>query len=132
MGYIKEALALSSKIFTGVTVFNLVISAFTGNFDEAGEFILHNLVTVVVCVTSIVIVNKMKMKLWQTMIISYIAIISILQGYTWLTGQLFRELHPGAHLDAFISQSIIFVIIGMASGVSGYMKAIKKEKNDTE
>jgi len=131
MGYLKEALTLSSKIFTGMTLLNLAISAFTGNFDEAGEYILHNLVTIVVCVTSLVIVNKLKMKLWQKLLLSYAVIISILQGYTWLTGQLFGELPPGAHLGAFISQSIIFVIIGMASGVGIYIKS-KKGQNDEQ
>ena len=124
---IKESLALSSKIFMGITVFNLIRSFIAGNVDEATEYILHNLVTIVVCVSSIVITNKLKINMWLKLMISYIIIVSILQGYTWLSEQLFRELPAGAHLGSFITTTIIFVIIGAASWAAEYMK-VKKMK----
>ncbi|MCL2376502.1 MAG: hypothetical protein FWC76_03795 [Defluviitaleaceae bacterium] len=40
--------------------------------DEASEYILHNLVTIVVCVTSLVIFHKVKLSMWLRMLLSYV------------------------------------------------------------
>jgi len=129
--YLKEAASLSSKIFMGFTILNLTISFFTGNVDEASEYILSNLVAIVVCVTSLVIFDKVRLGYWPKILLSYVVIVGMLQGYTWLSGQLFRELMPGAYLESLISTTIVFVVVWMAGEAADYLK-VKTRGNEEQ
>ncbi|MCL2575654.1 MAG: hypothetical protein FWE33_04395 [Defluviitaleaceae bacterium] len=123
---LKRGFSISSNMFTAFTIANLVFAFFQGELDVSHENILHNLVTIFVAIIAIVFTEKLKVNMWLRLLFAFIVINAILLGFTWLTRQLFRELPPNAYISAFISSSIIFVIVALTSWIAEYFKGRKE------
>jgi hypothetical protein len=79
-------------------VLNLIISAIGGNLDESGLYVMRNLTTIIVCVAALTIGEKFKLNMPIKLILIYIVVISMLQSFLRLQGQIFEALPPARTL----------------------------------
>lgn len=125
---LKEALSLSSKLFTAFTIMGLIIAFFRGNLDISHQEVFSNIVTIFVCIIAVFMFKKLKIAVWLNYVISYVVIISVLLGFMWLQGILFYDFIPD-YLGGLLRQSLIFIAITLAGGVGEYFR---RKKTDAE
>jgi len=125
---LKEALSLSSKLFTIFTIIGLIIAFLRGNLDISHQEVFNNIVTIFVCVIAVVMSKKLKVATWLYYIISYVVMMSVLMGFMWFQGILFYDFTPN-YLGGLLGQSLVFVAIAVASGVGEHFR---RKKSDAE
>ena len=127
---IKYGLSTGSKIFTGMSLFNMLLSFLSGDGGNISVDTLNKFVISFVCIASVLVFERTKVNIWLKFLLSFLVVNALMQIYALFIGLwLDIFLHPLLHLQIFIWTAVIFVIAEIIEQSVERIKARKKEGN---
>ncbi|MCL2574511.1 MAG: hypothetical protein FWE34_08180 [Defluviitaleaceae bacterium] len=130
---IKYGLSAGSKIFTGITVYNMLLGFINGNVNGFSQDTLDKLVIAFVCVGSSIICDRLNVSKWLHYILSFLFTVVAIFGYITGIGYFMHdatmnEMWPQIYLDTFPSIVIISVVVAVVEEMAE--RANKKKQSD--
>jgi len=134
---IKYGLSAGSKIFTGITVWNMLLDFITGGVTEFSQDTLDKLVLTFICITSTLMFERLKINKWVRYAISYVFVVTMVMGYATLIGLFvwgttISQMWPHTYLGTLQGVTIIFAIVAAVEEMAERTKAKRKEKDDAQ
>ena len=129
---IKYGLSAGSKIFTGITVWNMLMNFISGG--DAGVFsqeTLDKLVLTFICIGSSLMFDKLKINKWVKYVISYVFVLAMVMIYVTLISYFIMEMTisqmwPNLYLGMLQGTTIIFLIVTAFEEMTDRYKSKKK------
>jgi len=127
---LKYGFGLASKIFLVGTIVSMIFSFFDGSLGDGQIQLFANLSIILICVASVFVFERMKVKMWLRYVVSYSVLLAVMIGFVWLVGRWVGDvLTFASYLESIIFASVIFIIVVMIERLEERVTKKKEDKN---